>query len=222
MSNIFATAVATYVWNKSVLNRNADSRCSLGMASQGMQTFRKFDHLSRNTRRIRIFCKYSRRVIPCCEDIYTNLHAKYPSTALLEPSVTVDFRHALASAIAKERKWLIPSSPPAILICFLLFGRNAASLLREGRETRDVLKNMSSTREINAKFVSEEMGWENERGHKGIRLAIKRHSIERHLISKVAWLLLLKFSSIRLRFSSGPESREMIKREKRFYQLRKR
>lgn len=115
-------------------------------------TFRKFGRLSRNTCRIHIFPKSSECMSSMLQGIYTDLHAKYPST--LPSLVTVDFQLALASATAKEVAHLFFS--PAPLICFLSSGRNATS--RESGETRDAFKNTSSTREINAKFVPKEMG----------------------------------------------------------------
>lgn len=101
MSNIFATAVSSIcIWNKASWIGMQIRAVPLGW--QRMQTFRKFDRLSHNIRRMYIFCEYSRCVISCCEDIYTDLHAKYPSMVLLDPSVTVDFQHALASAIGRN------------------------------------------------------------------------------------------------------------------------
>lgn len=160
---------------QSVLNRNADSSCSLGVASQRMQIFRKFDRLSRNTRRIHIFCKYSRCVIPCCEDIYTDSHAKYPSMLL---DAAGSFGHGRFPACSRFRHRKNGSGSSLLLpkqFLSVFFYLVVMQHLLE--RNRDVLKNMSSTREINAKFVSEEMGWENEREHKGIRLAIKRQSM---------------------------------------------
>lgn len=75
--------------------------------------------------------------------------------------VTVNFQLALASAIAKERKKL-PSSSLLATPCLFAHPFVMQHLL-ESAEKHETRGNMSSAREINAKFVLQEIGWSETR-----------------------------------------------------------